>query len=227
MSVLDILQAKKPKSKFHSRVGNEENSYGYRSMEFDTYEWDNSILFLGCSHVYGMGNYIEDSIPYLVSKLSGETTINMGICGGSVDTVYHNTFALIEKKYIPKQVVVLWPGIQRQLYYKGDWIGSRKPGNNLGTWSEKAEAALWHQHIISTENYMTKAYLGISAVNKAWQTENVKVLNFSTNNKDLLKEGKSIYPFTYLPKRVDTAHDDIHFGPKTHLNYAKIIHKYL
>lgn len=227
MSLLDILNVKKVKSKFHNKLYREDNSYGYRSREFNTYEWGNSILFLGCSHVYGMGNYIEDTIPYLITKLSGETTINMGICGGSIDTVYHNTFALIEKGYIPKQVVVLWPQAQRQLYYKGAEIGSNKVGNNLGSWSEKGEAALWHQHILSTENYMTKAYLGINAVNKAWQLESVKVLNFSILEKDLEKYQNGKITFTHLPKRVDTAHDGIHFGPKTHLNYAKIIHKYL
>ena len=226
MSVLDILWTKRHKTKFHKRLA-EENSYGYRAMEFDTYEWPNSILFLGCSHVFGMGNYIEDTILYLVSKLSGDPTINMGICGGSIDTVYHNTFACIEKGYIPKQVVVLWPQASRQFYYKGDKIGSNKVGANLGNWSEKAEAALWQQHIISDENYLTKAYLGVSAVNKAWQLENVKVLNFSILRKDSTYFLKGKYPVTPLPRRVDTARDDVHWGPKTHLNYAKIIHKYL
>ena len=74
---------------------------------------------------------------------------------------------------------------------------------------------------------MTKAYLGINAVNKAWQLENVKVLNFSILEKDLEKYQNGKITFTHLPNRVDTAHDGIHFGPKTHLNYAKIIHKYL
>ena len=223
MSCLDILQVHEPK-RFPK---NKHNSYGYRCNEFESYDWSDSILFLGCSHVYGMSNLNENTIPYLYSTISGNTAINMGICGGNPETILHNTFALIEKEFIPKQVAILWPEISRQLYYKGDKLGSRKRPLLLGNWSEKAEKALWQQHILYTENYMTKAYLIQKAVNNAWQLENTKVTNFTFRKKKLTQEGKILFPFTVLPAQVDEAQDGIHHGPKSNINYAKFIHKYL
>jgi len=240
MSHLDILKIKQTFNKNWIAV---ENSYGYRCEEFDSYDWSDCIVFLGCSHVYGMSNTIENTIPYLCSKISGNTSINMGICGGGPETVYHNTFALIEKSYIPKCVVILWPEYTRLLYYKGNEIGSSESPLLVGAWSKKEGNKVWRQHVENAENYMTKTYLIQRSVANAWKLKNVRVLNFTfipkdsaNNNRNVPAEfgcGRdghsllsSVYPFTVLPVPIDIAEDNIHLGPKTNLNYAQFITKY-
>ena len=82
---------------------------------------------MGCSHVYGKGNYLKDTIPSQYAKITGQQTINMGVCGAGPDTIHHNTIALIEKNYIPKGNN-MFEISTRQMWYTGDEIGS---GENL------------------------------------------------------------------------------------------------
>ena len=225
MACLDILKVKQTTRKKYKE---KNNSYGYRCAEFDTYNWSDSILFLGCSHVYGMANTVENSIPYLCSKLLNKVSINMGISGGGPGTVLHNTYALIEKNYIPECVVILWPECTRHLYYMGHKMASGERVLLLGSWSDDQKRKLWEPHVECCENYMTKAYLMQSAVNKAWQFAGTRVLNFNFKAKgDVARDTVTIvYPFPFFPEPVDKARDGIHLGPETNLNYAKFITKY-
>ena len=225
MSTLEILKVKQTRIKAYK---DKNNSYGYRCEEFDSYNWSDCVLFLGCSHVYGLANSVENSIPYLCSSISGVTSINMGISGGGPDTVLHNSFALIEKNYIPKCVVILWPEITRHLYYMGDEMSSGVRTLMLGAWSEEEKRPLWEKYITHAENYMTKSYLMASSVNKAWQLENTKVLNFNIRPKGSTKkkEVPIVYPFPMLPEPVDKAVDGIHLGTVTNQNSARFITKY-
>lgn len=217
------------------------NSYGYRCDEFEKYEWKNYVLFLGCSNVYGKGNYVKDTIPSQYAKITGQQTINMGVCGAGPDTIHHNTIALIEKNYIPKKVIICWPEPTRQMWYTGDDIGSGAKPVFLGNWvvenntnKKKREylkkslktQVVWENFIESSEHYKTVAYLIQSSVIKAWTLAGVPIQNYYFHYGKFHKNEGIAFPFKLLPKGIDRARDCLHWGPESNKIYAEYIDKY-
>ena len=216
------------------------NSYGYRCPEFDSFKWKNKVLFMGCSHVYGKGNYLKDTIPSLYSKLSGIPTINMGVCGSGPDTIHHNTIALIEKNYIPKKVIICWPEISRQMFYNGAEINSGEKPLFLGNWvveenhwtfsrmmhAKKRQQDAYINFVEKPEHYKTIAYLLQTSVMNAWKLAGVPVYNYYFHYGKLHVNGQLAFPFKTLPKGVDRARDCLHWGPESNKIYAEYIDKY-
>ena len=213
----------------------EHNIYGYRCGEFEDLKWKDSVLFFGCSNIYGKGNYTNDTIPSLYAKISGLPTINMGICGAGPDAINHNTIALIEKNYIPKKVVICWPEITRQMYYNGDDISSGKAPTFLGawefqiekhSWATKGNKSRWQYFVASTEHYKTIAYLIQSSVINAWKLAGVPVYNYNFHyGKEHAKQELAVV-YNSLPKGIDRARDCSHYGPKSNRLFAEYIDKY-
>ncbi len=72
-----------------------------------------SILFFGCSYMYGTGLQQEETLPYFITKKTGRTTVNRGVPGGCIMNMFRdlNTPSFYEnlKKYPePDYVVYLW-----------------------------------------------------------------------------------------------------------------------
>jgi hypothetical protein len=109
------------------------NDYGHRSKQINELDFDNYILFTGCSHTEGVGIELEKTYPYLLAKLLNVDYYNMAVQGTGIDVVEYNLlswFAKFSKK--PKFVVVQWPDHSRFL--------SQYPGyENFipnGTWAK-------------------------------------------------------------------------------------------
>ncbi len=67
-----------PVRMFHSwDEGTEEH---YRPVK--TGNTGESILFFGCSYIYGFGEKEENTIPYILNQKTGITTVNRGYPGG-------------------------------------------------------------------------------------------------------------------------------------------------
>ena len=65
------------------------NSFGFRSPEPDPVDnGKESILFLGCSHTFGVGLPLENTYPYIVSKDLNIDYWNMSVPGSSLDTAF-------------------------------------------------------------------------------------------------------------------------------------------
>lgn len=72
-----------------------------------------SVLFFGCSYLYGFGNDEKDTIPYMVYKRTGRTTVNRGVCGGCIFDMFKdltNSYFLEEINNLPKPdyIVYIW-----------------------------------------------------------------------------------------------------------------------
>lgn len=95
------------------------NSNGFRHhQELDDVDWDNAIVIYGCSHIQGVGNYVHDTIPYMLQEyFDNYTVVNMGVGGAGVDNVAVNLLAS-HKKYNPKFNIVCWPQSRRYLSVK-------------------------------------------------------------------------------------------------------------
>lgn len=72
-----------------------------------------SILFFGCSYIYGSMVEEKYTIPYLITKRTGRTTINRGLPGGSILNMFNDLssddFYKDLKNYPePDYIIYLW-----------------------------------------------------------------------------------------------------------------------
>ena len=88
----------------------EYNSLGHRCKEIAELDFDNYVLFAGCSHTVGIGVTLKQSYPYLVAKKLKCDYYNLSVGGGGIDAVEHNLlmwFTLYDKP--PKYIFCEWP----------------------------------------------------------------------------------------------------------------------
>lgn len=117
----------------HTPIVYNYNNNGHRSKPVSQLDFDNYILFTGCSHTEGIGIELENTYAYILSKSLGVDYYNMAAEGTGIDVIEYNLlswFAKFNKK--PRFVVVQWPDHSRFL--------SQYPGYETfipsGSWAE-------------------------------------------------------------------------------------------
>lgn len=105
------------------------NKYGYRTVEFDTIDWSNSIVLFGCSNVFGTGLHEEDTLANQLHNLTNVPVINMGIGASSIEYSLYNSVILNEHYPTPKAIVHIWSALDRATYY------NKKNIVHHGTWN--------------------------------------------------------------------------------------------
>ena len=93
------------------------NSHGFREREFSDVDWNNSILLLGCSNVYGVGLKIEHPIPRLLENFFKVPVINLGIPGSSTELPVFNSFQIFKSGYRPRAIIHAWTNLDRYTYF--------------------------------------------------------------------------------------------------------------
>ena len=93
------------------------NKHGYRTIEFDTVDWANSIVIFGCSNVFGVGLCEKDTLSSQLSRLTNTPVINMGIGASSIEYSFYNSVILNAHFPTPKAVIHLYSAIDRTTYY--------------------------------------------------------------------------------------------------------------
>lgn len=179
------------------------NQQGYRAPEFNTVDWNKSVVMFGCSNVYGVGLADDETLPGQLQKLLGVPVINMGIGGSSMCFSYYNQLMLHEKNTTPLGIVNVWTSPDRLLYFSGQYP------NNVGAWcltlspQYKNMFVKWAADPVNPEAY---AHI--------WQK----------STQALWKDHKNHYEctfFSYCPLdvpqfgRIDFARDLMHPGPQS------------
>ena len=90
------------------------NSFGFRAPDFNTVDWRNSYVILGCSHVFGVGTPYHETIGQYIAKELNSPVINMGVGGATTTVIYNNFLKLIKDYGKPKGVFILWTYPTRQ-----------------------------------------------------------------------------------------------------------------
>jgi hypothetical protein len=92
------------------------NLNGYRLI--DPIQWNDSIWFFGCSHVYGIGlpNHTE-TVSYQLEKIIDFPVLNLGIPRGSPMIIKHNLDIMLTH-YTPRAIIISWPSLIRWLSWK-------------------------------------------------------------------------------------------------------------
>ena len=98
---------------FDKKITYKYNKNGFRAPEFDTIDWANSIIVIGCSNICGIANTIEDSVPSVLQDITGIPTVNLGISGSAIDHACWNSLVLHEHYPHPKAIVQCWSSTRR------------------------------------------------------------------------------------------------------------------
>ena len=105
-------------------ISYEVNSLGYRYVnDFDeNFDWSNKIPVLGCSHVFGVGNPMNETIPSYLGNLTKDKyeVVNMGTPGGSNKQIFYNAMWLLTQNI--KDIVVIWSYDSRWNYIHRNYV---------------------------------------------------------------------------------------------------------
>ena len=103
-NIPDWWEFKKPES-----ITYKLNKEGFRCpMDFDKINWKDVYVIMGCSHVFGVGNAMQDTIGEQIHYRTGKHVINLGVPGGNNDVIFNNAMKLLQDYGKPKKLFVLW-----------------------------------------------------------------------------------------------------------------------
>lgn len=211
---------------FNKEIVYKVNNSGYRTYNWDEVNWEDSILLLGCSCTYGVGVAEDETLAYLLEKISGKKVINLGSPAGSNSLIVTLLSLALEKFPKPKAVVINWTAGDRYRHY------FRNRFFDVGPWNSK--------------NLFGKSEIvdGIS-IGDAWESRYLNRYNELAENFYLAKMAKAMCSSTkyvslsyfdyiahytrsdfFVPADI-SARDMLHPGANIHLQAAKQIHKLL
>lgn len=105
------------------------NKHLYRTAEFDSIDWKESVVLFGCSLVYGIGLEEKETISSQLEKIINRPVINMGVPGSSMMFSLYNSSILREQCPMPSAVVHLWTSATRYSKFTNNRI------INYGAWN--------------------------------------------------------------------------------------------
>lgn len=193
------------------------NTSDYRAPEWCDIDWKNAICVFGCSHVFGEGLALDETVCYQLEQLTGRPVVNLGVTGSSPIFSYHNSLILDMFYPTPYAVVHAWSHYDRLPYYTEKLVKRLGPwsGTEWDEWDTDAKDLiyLWNRHDTNP-----KTWLKFSAYSsKQMWSQKTRYFEYSyfQDISDLLN----------IPNApaIDMARDFRHFGIKSHQTAAKII----
>ena len=85
----------------------ELNTQRFRCAEFDTIDWKTSYAMIGCSHVFGEANDIENTIPYILTEITNTHCVNLGTVGSSRELTFFNAMNILQQTDV-KKIIIIW-----------------------------------------------------------------------------------------------------------------------
>ena len=211
--------------------------HGYRCPEFEDIDWNNSIVFFGCSNLFGVGIDEKDTVTGRVKDLTGYDTVNLGVGGSSIDYNVKNQVRLSEHGIKPKAVVNLWTGYDRLLEVVVDRNSNSPKMCHHGAWSLSANSmkialnsGLWPEDNInkSVQNFVltnlihTDPNHSIFMARENRRTAKVLWKDIPHIELTYFEHTQKIFDIDLI-KVIDRARDLMHPGSKTNDMVAKHI----
>lgn len=190
------------------------NANGYRTRAWEDQAWQDSIVVLGCSHVLGVGVQVQDSLPYQLEQRFQRNVINLGYGGSSMTVQVYNSLALRAKAIKPYAVILVAPQLTRQAYFT--W---KEPIHMVPTQTEHLPVGIkdcykgWIHHEPNAEVHGALQWASIRHI---WH--DVPFYSFTTQDSDT-----RWISAVSLSRYIDKAHDGLHAGPQTLVNWANEI----
>ena len=102
------------------------NSLNLRCPELDTIDWNNVYVMIGCSHVYGIGNEENTTIPHYLSTKLNTPVINLGIPAASRTHIFLLALNLLALVRPVKTIIInTYPERIMDMTWKSYW--SQRP----------------------------------------------------------------------------------------------------
>jgi hypothetical protein len=179
------------------------NSHGFRCTDIKDLDFDNYILFTGCSHTEGVGLELEDTYPYKVSKHFNTDYYNLAVGGSGLDVLEHNLITWFLKfKKKPKYVFIQWPDHSR-------YAGVFPNYENIllmGSWHPESKFKDFMAAGEITGFFHSRKYLTSRLLSNV-----IDVPIFNVQYSAL----SSFQTYDFLIKKIDLARDLAHSGIKT------------
>jgi|TARA_R110001592_G_scaffold132997_3_gene347969 hypothetical protein len=185
------------------------NSQGYRCPEFDTIDWKNSIVIVGCSQVFGIGLAEDETIAVQLQKLTDCPVINLGRPGSSIDYSLANNIQLRTNFPTPRAVINHWTEPMRETYFGVEKIATVTPGLSMHeTYYKKHIGMLINMFGLDAEDvehdYKYKAKMSSDTCKALWKDTTYIESTWNSLTADALD--------CYEQKKLDTARDIMHWG---------------
>jgi len=175
------------------------NRHGYRTTEFNTVDWANSIVVFGCSNVFGVGLNEDDTLSSQLSKLTNTPVINMGMGASSIEYSLYNSIILSNSKPTPKAVIHIYSSLDRTTYYHQRNVAHHGPwdmqkGDYIDLYSTDPAHALTHAvmcQMISKQLWANKTkYYETSFFSDTVNKLNMPSVSWVDQARDLMHPGR-------------------------------------
>lgn len=180
------------------------NNWGFRSEDFKS---TGGIMFLGCSHVVGIGLAEQDTFSHIVSNKLGLDLYRMGVGGGSNDSSFRIADYWIPRLK-PKYVVMVLTYSWRLELLTADRVYNINTGHS----TEYTNSAYYKTFICTSENGDLLKKKNCYAVQQICSMHNSKFLALDADS-NLFRTAE----------RQDKARDLAHIGKQGNLYLANVI----
>jgi hypothetical protein len=150
------------------------NNQSYRAPEWNTIDWVNSAVILGCSNVFGVGLAEDETISHQLSLLLNRPVINLGVGGSGMSFAMQNSVLLNKNFPTPWAVINLWSDPFRI----HEFIDNRRISHYTATSSKSGNSNFsknWGDSEINPEMY---SYFACKATEAIWSSK-TKYLSYS------------------------------------------------
>ena len=182
------------------------NSYGFRCAEFTDAE--PSVMFLGCSHTFGVGLPLEKTWAHLVSTEIKLKNYNLGMPGCSNDTAFRLAYYWLDK-IKPKLVILCRPEITRIELLDEETLIRFNVDTLRNNVVPPELRAFYKKWIFTDLNSEMNAAKNVLAITQLCNTAGIEL--------------KIINADYFMTSRVDLARDLFHAGVATNKNFADVL----
>jgi hypothetical protein len=187
------------------KITYELNYCFFRTDNFDEIDWNNSILMLGCSFVFGIGLTNESTMPYRLQELTGHKVINLGMPAASNTRIWSLLINILNSKIKPKAIIIVWSDPNRYTEFNDDGMEDFQPGT--GHLKEKSELAYYYLTHETQSVEMSLRYIISSKI----MCSDIPYFAYSWYPNSMLD--KQVTPFANTAIERDRARDNSHYGP--------------
>lgn len=159
------------------------NSQGFRCAEFETIDWNNSILVIGDSTGFGTGVDDSQTCTKQLADLTNRSVINLSQDGASAMYLWANTSILVENNINPIGVIYIWPSSSRVVEFSSNNLIQHR-----GIWGDVLENSLgfqWCMHPHQGDQFFKYAIKSVTAMwrcnvlHYTWSVAEAKTCNIS------------------------------------------------
>lgn len=187
------------------------NKLGFRFKQLEDIDFDNYILFTGCSHTEGIGLEVEKSFCHMISDFYKIDYVNLAVAGTGIDILEYNLLTWLMKfQKKPKLVIIQYPDHSRFV--------AKHPGyENLlekGSWQNDEDTKRFIILAEELEIFNARKFLFQTNIKN---TINVPMIGINFGSL-------SLYDSSALTlRRIDRARDLLHAGILSHAEISKLV----